>query len=34
MKIINHQARTNVGGIVIFLLIIFAVWRIYVTLHP
>lgn len=29
-----QQARMHVGGIVIFLLIIFAVWRIYVTLHP
>ena len=29
-----HQTRMHVGGIVIFLLIIFAVWKIYVTLHP
>ena len=29
-----QQARMHVGGIVIFLLIIFAVWKIYVTLHP
>ena len=29
-----QQARMHVGGIVIFMLIIFAVWKIYVTLHP
>lgn len=29
-----QQARMGVGGIVIFLLIIFAVWKIYVALHP
>ena len=29
-----QQARMHVGGIVIFLLIIFAVWKIYVILHP
>ena len=29
-----QQARMHVGGIVIFLLIIFVVWKIYVTLHP
>jgi hypothetical protein len=29
-----QQARMHVGDIVIFLLIIFAVWKIYVTLHP
>lgn len=29
-----QQTRMHVGGIVIFLLIIFAVWKIYVTLHP
>ena len=29
-----QQARMHVGGIVIFLLIIFAGWKIYVTLHP
>ena len=29
-----QQARMHVGGIVIFLLIIFAVRKIYVTLHP
>lgn len=29
-----QQVRMHVGGIVIFLLIIFAVWKIYVTLHP
>lgn len=28
-----QQARMHVGGIVIFLLIIFVVWKIYVTLH-
>ena len=29
-----QQTRMHVGGIVIFGLIIFAVWKIYVTLHP
>ena len=29
-----QQTRMHVGGIVIFLLIIFAVWKIYVNLHP
>ena len=29
-----QQTRMHVGGIVIFLLIIFAVWKIYVTFHP
>lgn len=29
-----QQARMHVGGIVIFLLIIFVVWKIYVALHP
>lgn len=29
-----QQTRMHVGGIVIFLLIIFAFWKIYVTLHP
>lgn len=29
-----QQARMHVGGIVISLLIIFAVWKIYVILHP
>lgn len=29
-----QQARMHVGGIVIFLLIIFAAWKIYVILHP
>ena len=29
-----QQTRMHMGGIVIFLLIIFAVWKIYVTLHP
>lgn len=29
-----QQTRMHVGGIVIFLLIIFAVWKIYITLHP
>ena len=29
-----QQTRMHVGGIVIFLLIIFAVWKIYVALHP
>lgn len=29
-----QQARMHVGDIVIFLLIIFAVWKIYKTLHP
>ena len=29
-----QQTRMHVGGIVIFLLIIFAVWKIYKTLHP
>lgn len=29
-----QQTRILVGGIVIFLLIIFVVWKIYVTLHP
>lgn len=29
-----QQARMQVGGIAIFLLIIFVVWKIYVTLHP
>ena len=29
-----QQTRMHVGGIVIFLLIIFAAWKIYVALHP